>query len=64
MLLPEDKSEIIFVSKKILENTDTFKIPEGIQTFTIGLGKFTNIKNDKHSKIFNKYERRNPAKIR
>ena len=45
MLLPEDKSEIIFVSKKILENTDTFKIPEGIQTFTINLGNFTNIKN-------------------
>ena len=45
MLLPEDKSEIIFVSKKILENTDTFRIPEGIQTFTINLGDFTNIKN-------------------
>ena len=29
ILLPKDGSRTIFVSKKLLENTDTLNIPEG-----------------------------------
>ncbi len=45
MLLPKDGSRTIFVSKKLLENTDTLNIPEGIKSLTVSLESFTNIKN-------------------
>jgi len=44
MLLPQNRNQIIFLSKKSLENNDTLNIPDGITSFTIRLGNFTNIK--------------------
>ena len=44
MLLPQNRNQIIFLSKKFLENNDTLNIPDGITSFTIRLGNFTNIK--------------------
>ena len=45
MLLSKDGNRTIFVSKKLLENTDTLNIPEGIKSLTVSLESFTNIKN-------------------
>ncbi len=45
MLLSKDGNRTIFVSKKLLENTDTLNIPEGIKSLTVSLDAFTNIKN-------------------
>ena len=45
ILLPKDGSRTIFVSKKLLENTDTLNIPEGVKSLTVSLVSFTNIKN-------------------
>lgn len=45
MLLTEDKSEILFLSKKFLESTDTLNIPEGIVNLSLRFDDFENIKS-------------------
>ena len=44
MVLPKDKSEVIFLSKKYLENTDTLVIPEGITRLALYLDSYDNLK--------------------
>ena len=45
MILPKDKSEVIFLSKRYLENTDTLVIPEGITRLALYLDSYDNLKN-------------------
>ena len=44
MILPKDKSEVIFLSKRYLENTDTLVIPEGITRLALYLDSYDNLK--------------------
>ena len=43
MLLPKDKSEILFISDKILKQSSTFEIPSGIKSFSAPINNYENI---------------------
>ena len=43
MLMPKEKNEILFISSSYLNNTDTFRIPEGITNFTTDISVYNNI---------------------
>ena len=43
MLMPNSKSNVLFVSKKYYENKTTFEIPEGVTEFGCGITEFYNI---------------------
>ena len=43
MLLPKDKSEILFISDKVLKQSSTFEIPSGIKSFSISIQYYQNI---------------------
>ncbi len=42
-LMDKNKTNIIFISGKILSSSDTFKIPEGIVNFSVRINNYTNI---------------------
>ena len=44
LLMPKDKTTIIFASDKYLKNIETFKIPEGITNYTFSIYNYNNIK--------------------
>ena len=44
ILMPKDKKQIIFISDKKLKNTSVFSIPEGIETFSMTINSYKNIK--------------------
>ena len=43
MLMPSDKSKILFLSDTYLKSITTFEIPEGINEFTISIANYNNI---------------------
>lgn len=43
MLIGKNEGEILFMSSKNLENISTFKIPEGIRTFSTSIQRYNNI---------------------
>ena len=43
ILLPKDKSEIIFISDKVLKQSSTFEIPSGIKYFSTSINNYQNI---------------------
>lgn len=42
-LLNKGRDQILFISKSVLTNTDTFSIPEGIKSFSTGITNYSNI---------------------
>ena len=44
LLMPKDKTSIIFASDNYLRSIETFKIPEGIINYTLGMQNYKNIK--------------------
>ncbi len=44
LLMPSSKKTILYISQEYLKKSDTFKIPEGIVTFAVGISSNTNIK--------------------
>ena len=43
ILMPKDKSEILFIANAYLKSTNEFEIPSGIKNFNISIMDFTNI---------------------
>lgn len=44
MLMTKDKTNILFVSEKYLQGTDTFEIPGGVINLNINISTNTSIK--------------------
>ena len=44
MLMPISKESIIFISANTIRNMTTFEIPEGIESFTVDLSQYTNLR--------------------
>ena len=44
LLMTESKETIIYISSKSIQNLTTFEIPEGIESFTADISRYTNLK--------------------
>ena len=44
ILMTESKETIIYISSKSIQNLTTFEIPEGIESFTVDISRYTNLK--------------------
>ena len=44
LLMTESKETIIYISSKSIQNLTTFEIPEGIESFTVDISRYTNLK--------------------
>ena len=44
MLMPKDKSKILFIADSYLNSTTTFEIPDGVKEFSMSIAAYTNIK--------------------